>query len=61
MWSDILSVCSGLLFSYLRVEANVTEMNWVKKQRSEEFVKIEEGLEVQRFRGLEVLTSKVDF
>ena len=44
MWSDILAVCSGQLFSYLRVEANVTEMNWVKKQRSEEFVKIEEGL-----------------
>ena len=46
MWSDILAVCSGQLFSYLRVEANVTEMNWVKKCRREEFVKIEEGLGV---------------
>ena len=52
MWSDISAVCSGQLFSYLRVEANVTEMNWVKKQRSEEFVKIESR--VKEFRGLEV-------
>ena len=48
MQSDISAVCSDQLFSYLRVEANVTEMNWVKKCRREEFVKIEEGLEVQK-------------
>jgi hypothetical protein len=46
-----LTVCSGLFFSYPEVETKVTEMSWVKKYRSEEFVKIGIGL---GFRSLGV-------